>query len=772
MRSTLSGNTAQGGAGGNSSTGVGSDDGGAGGGGGLGGAGGSDLDDGGSGGGGFGGAGSSEDGENGGGGGGTTTDANGTTTGSLNGGAGGIYQNAGSPGGFGGGGGGGSDEAAGGAGGLGGGGGSTGESDDSNLYVGGAGGFGGGGGAGGEDNDGGNGGFGGGGGGASYEGDLTSNQGGVGGFGGGSGGGILTDSNYGNTGGGGGAGLGGAIFNDGGTLLVTNSTFAGNSALGGAGGTGGPVNGEAGQGLGGGIFARNGVTTLDSSTLSGNAATDGAGTAVANGGALYLLGDGATVYLDGANIQARTGDSTSVTFGIINSILANTPGGSKDAFVNTINSGTTAPGTSGNNLVESNGAGGNGVAGVVAAADPKLGTLQNNGGLTPTLALGKNSPAINTGNTTQTADQRGIVRPSGGGYDIGAFEIANVAPTIVSIVPQGGSDKVGAQRTFTVKANDGNAVGDIREVWLLINTTLDWSAGATLIYRPNAGEPTQGQLFLRQGDAFLPPITIGTGASSSDILDNGAVRVVATDVSVSITGSQIAVTLPLTIRDGLIGRNTLFARVQDTSGAVDPASAPGDLGFIRKGIYAVLPQFYSNQNHAPTLSDLTPKTTNTTLNSQGIAPAPQYLGFFFKDEDGSGDVQEVWFLAGKQRSWASSATFIYYPRTRRLVLRSDDGNSFLGGGRIGTAGIIENSQVKVDLSKVKLLIYNDGKSLGLSLPLQAKTGLLGQNDIWLRVQDTTGATPPDGDELGFVRKGNWNVKANTAGDTKPSNGNS
>ncbi len=352
--------------------------------------------------------------------------------------------------------------------------------------------------------------------------------------------------------------------------------------------------------------------------------------------------------------------------------------------------------------------------------------------------------------------------------------INNLLPVVVSVAPQGASNKVGDKRTFTLVMSDGNGAGDIREMWLLINTTLDWSGGATLIYRPSAGSPTDGLLYLRRGDDFLPPIQIGTGASSSAVLDNGAVRIVGTDVTVSVSGNAITLNLPVTVRDGLVGNNGLFARVQDGAGATDPAAQAGDFGFIRSGTYTVTPQFTGATNSAPTLSDLTPGTTNTRLTAQGLAPGAQSFGFFVQDADGIGDIDSVWFLANKTRGWNNSATFVYYPRTRRLVLRSDDGNSFLGGGQIGSPGTIENSQVKIDLSKVKVTIYPDGKSFGLTLPLQAKTGLVGTNGVWLRVQDIHNATSPDGDDLGFVLKGSWNVKTNTAADTapNPSNGTS
>ncbi len=361
-----------------------------------------------------------------------------------------------------------------------------------------------------------------------------------------------------------------------------------------------------------------------------------------------------------------------------------------------------------------------------------------------------------------------------------SVEIGNIAPQILGIRPDDASDRVGAKRTFTVTMSDGNGASDIREMWLLINTTLDWNAGATLIYRPSASSLSNGQLFLRSGDAFLPPIQIGKGARPSAFLDNGAVRVTAKDVSVTTynEGESLDLSITATIRDGLVGQNIIYARVQDSDGAVDLTAFPDEFGFIFGDYYNVTSQFSGFTNRAPTLSKLTPGDT-TTLNGSGLALATQNFGFFVQDADGIGDIEEVWFLANKTRDWKNSATFVYYPRTRRLVLRSDDGNSWLGGGQIGTPGLIENSQVKVDLSKVKLTIV-DGKSFGLTLPLQARTGLLGNNNIWLRVQDIarmqdiTGITSPDGDDLGFVRKGTWNVKASNVADPKPqpSNGNS
>lgn len=60
------------------------------------------------------------------------------------------------------------------------------------------------------------------------------------------------------------------------------------------------------------------------------------------------------------------------------------------------------------------------------AADPKLGSLQDNGGDTHTHALLDDSPAIDAipiGACAVTEDQRGVSRPQKDACDIGAFEL-------------------------------------------------------------------------------------------------------------------------------------------------------------------------------------------------------------------------------------------------------------------------------------------------------------------------------------------------------------
>jgi hypothetical protein len=298
-----------------------------------------------------------------------------------------------------------------------GGGGGGGSNDLTGSGNGGKGAYGGGGGGGGAlGGNGGDGGFGGGGG-SGWTGFFGGTRGGTGGFGGG--GGAVQDGTVGGGhpgvggafggdakkfNGGGGAGLGGAIFNDSGSVFVQDSTFNGNFATRGNGDTAG-AGGAADNGAdaGAAIFSYHGSTTLQHVTISGNETTG-------SGGGVYIYQD--------PNLQAPT------SLSIYNSIIAKN-GAGLAAPNECVVSGSSVTTDGSGNLILDNGS----CPGVVSGSDPNLGPLQNNGGLTPTMAIPKSSPAFNAADPFHATnrDQRNIFRPQVGAPDIGAFELCVAA---------------------------------------------------------------------------------------------------------------------------------------------------------------------------------------------------------------------------------------------------------------------------------------------------------------------------------------------------------
>jgi len=242
-----------------------------------------------------------------------------------------------------------------------------------------------------------------------------------------------------------GAGVGGGIYNNGlagtATLIVSNCTISGNST----------VPGLGGPGTGGGIYNESGTVTITNSSLSGNSAGNDGGGGIANYG---------TVTITNSTLSGNSCGSLGVGGGILNHVGATVtitnstlsgnsapPGGGGGIFNNAIlkigntilNAGPSgeniynAYGTVislGYNLSSDNGGGYLTATGDHINTDPRLGPLQDNGGPTFTHLPASNSPAIDAGDPTLGMDQRGpgFPRVRNGRIDIGAVEV-QVIPT-------------------------------------------------------------------------------------------------------------------------------------------------------------------------------------------------------------------------------------------------------------------------------------------------------------------------------------------------------
>ena len=188
---------------------------------------------------------------------------------------------------------------------------------------------------------------------------------------------------------------GGAIDNVGGKLTIANSAFAGNSAA-----------------YAGGAISNTSDLTITNSTFYSNSASN-AGGGISNSGPVSTLT--LTNSTISGNSALRGGGivSSSGTLNYANTIIANSPFGDDCSidFSSTI-------GTNTNNLIE------DGSCLASMSGDPKLASLADNGGPTPTMVLLSDSPAIDAGEDTScpATDQRGVTRPQGAACDIGAFE--------------------------------------------------------------------------------------------------------------------------------------------------------------------------------------------------------------------------------------------------------------------------------------------------------------------------------------------------------------
>ncbi len=222
-------------------------------------------------------------------------------------------------------------------------------------------------------------------------------------------------------GGAGGAGQGGAVFNaPSSTLFVNNCSFNGNSTAGGGGGTGTQFGGNGGAANGGAV-CNQGTMTVTACTLSGNFGGSGLGAQGGISNGFAPPGSGCLAALSGSSAVRN-----SISAGNTGSF-----GGGNDVDGAFTSNGYNLIGTADHSSGFT--ATGDQIGTDAAKLDAKIGVLQNNGGLTDTMSLLINSPAIDQGKSFGlTTDQRGFLRPQdnlainnaigGDGSDIGAFE--------------------------------------------------------------------------------------------------------------------------------------------------------------------------------------------------------------------------------------------------------------------------------------------------------------------------------------------------------------
>lgn len=230
----------------------------------------------------------------------------------------------------------------------------------------------------------------------------------------------------------GGPGLGGALYVAAGLCSITNSAFSANLASGGRAPS--PSN-SPGAGQGGAIH-NSGTVEMLNCTLAGNTAQGGPAYASGIGGHGQgggLFNNGGTLSLAHltivSNAAARSEpDSTFIKGLSQGGAIYSTTGSAaiRDSILARSTSGSNCFGAfaDGGHNISSDGSCNLAAPGSLNNTDPVVGPLADYGGPTPTMALLAGSPALDAAASAlcPPVDQRGRARPFGVGCDIGAFE--------------------------------------------------------------------------------------------------------------------------------------------------------------------------------------------------------------------------------------------------------------------------------------------------------------------------------------------------------------
>jgi len=265
--------------------------------------------------------------------------------------------------------------------------------------------------------------------------------------------------------------FGGGLFTHAGTALatVTDCTFAGDAA----GSNGGGIYNDETVNITNCTLTENsaadfaaginnfGAATLTNCTVADNSATN------AGGGILSTTG---AITVNNTIVAANQAVAAPDFSGALN----------PSSSFNLIGDGTGLSGVS-------TGVQGNQVGTTASPINPLLGPLQDNGGLTRTVALLPGSPAIDSGSNALaldaggnmlTTDQRGVARITNGTVDIGAFESRPFTIAITSGNEQ--SSTVGTAFVNPLAATVTSPYGDPVQGGVVSFTAPGSGAGATV----------------------------------------------------------------------------------------------------------------------------------------------------------------------------------------------------------------------------------------------------------------------------------------------------
>ncbi len=319
-------------------------------------------------------------------------------------------------------------------------------------------------------------------------------------------------------------GGGGAIKN-GGTLIVTNSTFVNNTAI--------------GKGTGGGaIYNHYGTLTVANSTFVNNSATGSS----PNGGAISSEGSAIITNSTFFNNSSQAGAIYNEgTMTLSNTILAGSGSGG--------NCAGAAVTDGGYNLSDDGFCGFTATGSQNNVANLNLGPLASNGGSTQTIAPGADSAAngvipagTNGCATTIMTDQTGAARPGdvNGNCSIGAYEFLSQVTTTITdctddsqlqnAVSAGGRIVFACSGTIPIRTTFGGTVG------LSSDTTLDATGQIVAL----DGQKQREVFALGPGAALtLNNLTIQNGNYvGGGAIDNEGATLVLTNCTLSLNKAQ------------------------------------------------------------------------------------------------------------------------------------------------------------------------------------------------------------------------------------------
>jgi uncharacterized repeat protein (TIGR01451 family) len=295
------------------------------------------------------------------------------------------------------------------------------------------------------------------------------------------------------------------------------------------------------------------------------------------------------------------------------------------------------------------------------------------------------------------------------------------AVTAASVTPNSGS---GAQRTFALQYADSLGAADLSTVWIWFTSNFNTatSANSCLAYYARAAN----QIFLLN-DAGTAFTSAAPGAAVT--LSNSQCSMNAAGASVTPSGTNLTVNLPVTFAPGYAGTKSIYMYA---------AGSIANSGWQAMGTWTV-------------------PATVTAVSAVSVTPnsgsgAQQAFALQYADSLGATDLSTVWVWFTSNFNSVSSANscIAYYARaTNQLLLLNDAGEAY-SSATPGAAVTLSNSQCSINMAAASAT--PSGTNLTVNLPVTFTAAYAGTKSTYMYAAGS-------GANSGWQSMGTWTVPA-------------
>jgi pimeloyl-ACP methyl ester carboxylesterase len=285
---------------------------------------------------------------------------------------------------------------------------------------------------------------------------------------------------------------------------------------------------------------------------------------------------------------------------------------------------------------------------------------------------------------------------------IGTWTVPATAATVttVSVTPGGSS---GAQQTFALHYADTLGATDLSAVWVWFTSNFNTvsSANSCIAYYARA---TNQILLINDAGTAYTPATPGSAVTLSN--SNCSINAVA--ATVTLSGVDLTLNLPMTFAAGFAGAKSVFMFALGSS---------ANSGWQPMGTWTV------PLGSAPAPGSVTPGSGSVLS---------QTFALLYADSLGATDLSTVWVWFTSTFNTVSSANscIAYYASaTNQINLINDAGTAILSSAPPGAEVTLSNSQCSINAAAAT--VVPSGNNLTVNLPVTFTAGYAGAKGIFM-----------------------------------------